>query len=226
MKYLLIFLPIFCFGQYTIVRGVDTMIIGKSYYDDRSFYKEWTRVGKHKDFTPGGDSTLYGVRYDSMFVTGGRFYVSGWGSSGIYLADPKPKVVESFKHEGGYYELRENGWYKEPDTLPKSREIKIKGDSVFQWVETPWIPCNQHIGVRDMPKRGKIERTRAKILVWNGCTMAELEVYKITHYNEITVAKDVGKFLVYTQETIKVDIVTEYLYDEGWIKSSHVIKEL
>jgi len=58
MKYLFIFLPIFCFGQDTIVRGLDTLIIGRSYYDNPSFYKEWTRIGKHKDFTKVGDKVI------------------------------------------------------------------------------------------------------------------------------------------------------------------------
>ena len=77
-----------------------------------------------------------------------------------------------------------------------------------------------------MPKRQKIDQSEAKILVWNGCTMIELEVHKITHYNEMTIAKDVGSLAVYISEIIKVDIITEYLYDGGWVKSSHVIKEL
>lgn len=98
------------------------------------------------------------------------------------------------------------------------------GDSTLYSVR--WISCDQHIGVRDLPKRDKIERTITKILVWNGCVVTEIEVYKITHYNEITVAKDVGNLAVYIPETIKVDIVTEYFYDGGWIKNSHVIKEL
>jgi len=235
MKYLFIFLPIFCFGQDTIVRGLDTVIIGRPHYDGLFFYREWTRIGKHKDFIKGRDSTLYGVRYDSMFVTGGRFYVSGWGPSGIYLADPKPKVVESFKYLGAYYELRENGWYKEilPDTLPKWHRPGEKEYTPNRIpyidtlpMETHWLKCEDHIGVREMPKRDKIDRTKARILVWNGCNMIELEAYKITHYNEMTVAKDVGNLLIYIPETIKVDIVTEYLYDGGWIKPSHVIKEL
>ena len=175
----------------------------------------------------GGDSTLYGVRNDTMFITGERFYLNGFEAKSFYVSDRKPKVVESFKHAGAYYELREDGWYKEIDTIPDylNGDIRIKGDSVFRWAEEPkW--CDQHIGTRDMPKRDKIDRTRAKIIVWNGCTMIELEAYKITHYNEMTVAKDVGNLAIYIAETIKVDIVTEYLYDGGWIKPSHVIKEL
>lgn len=100
MKYLFIFLPFFCFAK------------------NDSIPDPWDTIPK------GGDSTLYGVRFDSTHDN----FVAAPNSSGFlakrqefFVSNRAPKVVESFKYLGAYYELRENGWYKEifTDTLPK-----------------------------------------------------------------------------------------------------------
>ncbi len=229
MKYLFIFLPFFAFGQDTIVRGPDTMIIGRSYYHNPSFYKEWARVGKHKD-TPGGDSTLYGVRFDSI-ITHDNFLATP-NSSGfladrfeLYYSDRKPKVVESFKYLGAYYELRENGWYKEilPDTIPDFTKENLKSENgvVFRWVEEPkWMPCDQQFGEVDHPKRDKIDQSEVNILVWTGCSLAEYKTTKFIGYNY-------GDNSFYADDNVRLkDVVIWYLAGDKWIKPSHVIKEL
>lgn len=204
MKYLFIFLPIFCFAQ-------------------------------------GGDSTLYGVRFDSI-ITHDNFIATPNSSGfianrfGLYYRGQKPKVIESFKYLGAYYELRENGWYKEilPDTLPvtlppgkianlEQSGLKIKGDSVFQWAETPWIPCDQHFGNVDHPKRDKIEQSEVKILVWTGCALAE---YKATKFYGYNLYDDQFFMSGGTMKRIQKDFIAWYLVVDKWIKSSHVIKEL
>lgn len=236
MKYLFIFLPFFAFGQDTIVRGSDTMIIGRSYYDNPSFYKEWARAGKSKDaFIPSTDSALYGVRNDTMFVTGERFYLNGFESKSFYVSDRKPKVVESFKYAGAYYELRENGWYKEilPDTIPridyfdyKEVAIKIKGDSVFRWAEEPkWISCEQHLFNGSLEPRPYWDQpVKVKLLTWNGCSLIEVEAEKIVGYR-IEGRIQEGSMMAIKVDT-KVDFTTHYIV-KGWhVKPSHVIKEL
>jgi hypothetical protein len=201
MKYLFIFLPIFCFGQ-------------------------------------GGDSKLYAVKFDS--ITTYRNFLATPNSSGFLadrfelyygdfrLAPPKPKVVESSKYLGAYYELLENGWYKEvlPDTLPKNGEIKIKGNSVFRWSEEPkWIPCDQHIGKTESYRREKMDTSEVRLLVWTGCSLTEIRATKLTGYNldrsNLYYDRN-GNILRPT----KTDYLFVYISDGKWIKPSHVIKEL
>ena len=197
MKYLFIFLPFFAFGQDTIVRGPDTMIIGRSYYHNPSFYKEWARVGKHKD-TPGGDSTLYGVRFDSI-ITHDNFLATP-NSSG-FLARPNL-----------------------PNYL--SGDIRVSGDSVFRFSKPGWIPCDQHIGKSESYQREKTDTSEVKLLVWTGCSLSEEGATKYLLYNEMQVAKNTGGLAVYITETIKVDVIARYVSDGKWIKPSHIIKEL
>lgn len=215
MKYLFIFLPIFCFGQ-------------------------------------GGDSTLYAVKFDS--ITTYRNFLATPNSSGFLadrfelyygdfrLAPPKPKVVESFKYLGAYYELRENGWYKEilSDTIPSAMEnkkaqdleyingkLRIKGDSVFRWAKEPkWAPCNEHVGKSESDQREKEDTSEVKLLVWNGCSLEEISATRYLLYNEKQVADDTGGLFVHFRKTIKVDTIARYVSENKWIKPSHVIKEL
>lgn len=202
-------------------------------------------------FAQGGDSTLYGVRFDSI-ITHGSFLATP-NSSGFlanrhefYVSDRKPKVVESFKYLGAYYELRENGWYKEnlQDTTPWHRpgeefpdtcwrvmgNIRIlkpgcsvnSHSGVESW-QTEWAPCDQQFGEVDHPKRDKIEQSEVKILVWTGCALAEYKATKFLGYNYYD-----DQFYISggaMQRTSK-DYIVWYLAGDKWIKPSHVIKEL
>ena len=176
----------------------------------------------------GGDSTLYGVRFDSI-ITHDNFLATP-NSSGflanrfeLYYGGQKPKVVESFKHGDAYYELRENGWYKEIDTIPDFTKENLKSESgvVFRWEEEPkWIPCDQQFGEADRPKRDKIDQSEVNILVWTGCSLAEYKATKFIGYNY-------GDNSFYADDTVRLkDVVVWYLTGDKWIKPSHVIKEL
>ena len=176
----------------------------------------------------GGDSTLYGVRFDSI-ITHDNFLATP-NSSGflanrfeLYYGGQKPKVVESFKHGDAYYELRENGWYKEIDTIPDFTKENLKSESgvVFRWEEEPkWIPCDQQFGEVDHPKRDKIDQSEVNILVWTGCSLAEYKATKFIGYNY-------GDNSFYADDTVRLkDVVVWYLTGDKWIKPSHVIKEL
>ena len=176
----------------------------------------------------GGDSTLYGVRFDSI-ITHDNFLATP-NSSGflanrfeLYYGGQKPKVVESFKHGDAYYELRENGWYKEIDTIPDFTKENLKSESgvVFRWEEEPkWIPCDQQFGEVDHPKRDKIDQSEVNILVWTGCSLAEYKATKFIGYNY-------GDNSFYADDTVRLkDVVVWYLAGDKWIKPSHVIKEL
>ena len=176
----------------------------------------------------GGDSTLYGVRFDSI-ITHDNFLATP-NSSGflanrfeLYYGGQKPKVVESFKHGDAYYELRENGWYKEIDTIPDFAKEKPKSENgvIFRWTEEPkWIPCDQQFGEVDHPKRDKIDQSEVNILVWTGCSLAEYKATKFIGYNY-------GDNSFYADDTVRLkDVVVWYLTGDKWIKPSHVIKEL
>ncbi len=186
----------------------------------------------------GGDSTLYGVRNDTMFITGERFYLNGFEAKPFYVSDRKPKIVESFKHAGAYYELRENGWYKEIDTIPNEEfpdscwlqmgNIRVlkpgcsEAPRVESWVTT-WIPCDQQFGNTDHPKRDKIEQSEVKILVWTGCALVEYRATKFYGYNYYD-----DQFFISegTMKRVQKDFISWYLAGDKWIKPSHVIKEL
>ena len=180
----------------------------------------------------GGDSTLYGVRFDSIITH--DIFLATPNSSGflanrfeLYYSGQKPKVVESFKHGDAYYELRENGWYKEiiPDTIPDylTGDIRIKGDSVFRYTKPGWIPCDQHFGEVDHPKRDKIELSEVKLLVWTGCSLAEWRATKFYGYNY---RNDSFYIENGAMAPSKKDFIVWYLAGDKWIKPSHVIKEL
>ena len=62
--------------------------------------------------------------------------------------------------------------------------------------------------------------------MWNGCSLTEIKATKYLLYNEMQVAKNTGGLAVYVTETVKVDVVVQYTYEDKWIKSSYVIKEL
>lgn len=201
MKYLFIFLPIFCFGQ-------------------------------------GGDSTLYAVKFDS--ITTYRNFLATPNSSGFLadrfelyygdfrLAPPKPKVVESFKYLGAYYELRENGWYKEilPDTLPDYTNGGIKMEYAPNTGGIGrWQSCDQHIGKTESYRREKMDTSEVRLLVWTGCSLTEIRATKLTGYN-------LDKSNLYYDRNgnilrpTKTDYLFVYISDGKWIKPSHVIKEL
>ena len=182
----------------------------------------------------GGDSTLYGVRFDSI-ITHDNFLATP-NSSGflanrfeLYYGGQKPKVVESFKHGDAYYELRENGWYKEilPDTIPDylTGDIRIKGDSVFGYTKPGWIPCDQHIGKTESYQREKTDTSEVKLLVWTGCSLTEISATKLSGYN-----LDRSSLYYDRNDNIlrptKTDFLFVYISDGKWIKPSHVIKEL
>lgn len=209
MKYLFIFLPFFAFGQDTIAFPDGDTII-------------------HGQLTYGGNSALYGVRFDSIITH--DIFLATPNSSGflanrfeLYYSGQKPKVVESFKHGDAYYELRENGWYKEIDTIPDFAKEKLKSENgvVFRWTEEPkWIPCDQQFGEVDHPKRDKIDQSEVNILVWTGCSLAEYKATKFIGYNY-------GDNSFYADDTVRLkDVVVWYLTGDKWIKPSHVIKEL
>lgn len=194
----------------------------------------------------GGDSTLYGVRFDSI-ITHDNFLATP-NSSGflanrfeLYYGGQKPKVVESFKHGDAYYELRENGWYKEIDTIPNEEfpdtcwrvmgNIRVlkpgcsETPRIESWVTT-WISCDQHIGKSESYQREKTDTSEVKLLVWTGCSLSEVGATKYLLYNETQVAKNTGRLAVYITETIKVDVIARYVSEDKWIKPSHIIKEL
>jgi len=200
MKYLFIFLPFFAFGQDTIVRGSDTMIIGRSYYNDPQFYKGWARAGK---YTPLTDSTLYGVRIDTAYVAK---HSSGFSD---YL--------------NGNIKLQNGPLYRY--STPKDTLIPVK-PRMTEYADGRWKSCDQHIGKVEYPDREKMDKSEVNLLVWNGCSLIEINATKVLHYNETQVAKNTGGLAVYITETIKVDVVTQYAYEDKWIKPSHVIKEL
>jgi len=241
MKYLLIFLPIFCFGQDTIVRGLDTMIIGRPYYDDHSFYKEWTRIRKHKDFTHGGDSALYSVRPGTvdtcweikngwMSMKPGCISIPSVTSSGeiinfkeFYVSDRKPKVIESFKYLGAHYELRESGWYKEIllDTIRKDTLIPAKPRmKVATTWSGGWKYCDEHLG--DGEIGAWRDSSSVNVLIWDGCKLIQKAVDKFENY---TYSSD-SFFFEGTLHPVRKDYSVKYAYKGKLIKSSYVIKEL
>ena len=194
----------------------------------------------------GGDSTLYGIRFDSIITH--ENFLAAPNSSGfltdqfsLYYSDRKQKVIESFRYNGAKYDLYENGWRKLilPDTIPWHKPGEEFPDTCWRVIgnirvlkpgcsETPriessvtkWIPCNQQFGEVDHPKRDKIEQSEVKILVWTGCALAEYKATKFIGYNYMD-----NSF--YIDNTVRLkDVVIWYLVDDRWIKPSHVIKEL
>ena len=169
----------------------------------------------------GGDSTLYGVRNDTMFITGERFYLNGFDvkSSGFYVSDRKPKVVESFKHAGAYYELREDGWYKELDTdtliKPRMMEYAPNGGG-----DDKWKYCDEHL------KEGEIgpwrDSSSVNVLIWDGCKLIQKKVDKFENY---TYSGDSFLFKN-TLQPIRENYSVQYAYKGRLIKFSYVIKEL
>ena len=169
----------------------------------------------------GGDSTLYGVRNNTMFITGERFYLNGFDvkSSGFYVSDRKPKVVESFKHAGAYYELREDGWYKELDTdtliKPRMMEYAPNGGG-----DDKWKYCDEHL------KEGEIgpwrDSSSVNVLIWDGCKLIQKKVDKFENY---TYSGDSFLFKN-TLQPIRENYSVQYAYKGRLIKFSYVIKEL
>lgn len=204
MKYLFIFLPFFAFGQDTIVRGSDTMIIGRSYYDDHSFYKEWTRAGKSKD-APGGDSTLYGVRFDSVLA---HKITSSRSSAGFYYGG-------DLKLEGGVLYR-----YVTPkDTLkpvkPRMMEYAPNGGG-----DGRWKYCDKHLN------EGEIgawrDSSSVNVLIWDGCKLIQKRVDKFENY---TYSGD-AYFSRGTLEYVKQNYSVTYVYKGKIVKYSYIIKEL
>jgi len=219
MKYLLIFLPIFAFAQDTIAfLDGDTIIYGNATYGSgvevKSVYGT-TYIDTCWQIKDGYMSLKPGCVFNSHVKYRG---ISPFQE--LYPEDRSFELIDSFRHNGDYYELRSNGWYKQiiPDTIPEN--IKIKGDTLFRWIENPWIPCNQQFGEVDHPKRDKIEQSEVILLVWTGCALAEWRATKFIGYNYSD-----NSFWV--DDTIRVkDLIVWYLAGGKWIKSSHVIKEL
>jgi len=192
----------------------------------------------------GGDSTLYGVRASTvdtcweikngwMSLKPGCISIPSFSSNGSVIKfktielSPARKVVETFSYNGSKYDLYEDGWRKLTDTIPANGDVKIKCDSVFQWVEEPkWIPCDQHIGKSEPYKREKTDTSEVRLLVWTGCSLAEISATKYLFYNKMQVVKNTGGLAIYITETIKVDVIARYVSGDKWIKPSHVIKEL
>ena len=183
-------------------------------------------------FAQGVDSTLYSVRIDSAYVADHSTTYQQ-----LYFEGRSFELVDSFRYNGAYYELRENGWYKQiiPDTLPRYGAGKQIIDTCWQvmgnlrilkpgclesirWTTSP--PCDQHFGEVDHPKRDKIEQSEVKLLVWNGCTLSELKATKFIGYNYSD-----NSFWVDDTVSVK-DFIIWYLAEDKWIKSSYVIKEL
>lgn len=204
MKYLFIFLPFFAFGQDTIAfPDGDTLINGQLTY--------------------GGDSTLYGIRTQPNTRLDSGFLAESVSYQQLYIEDRSFELIDSFRYNGAYYELRNNGWYKKilPDTMPdfKRENLKSENGVVYRFVEE-WTPCNQHFGDTDHPKRDKIEQSEVKLLVWTGCALAEWKATKFIGYNY-------GDNPFWIDDTVKVkDFIIWYLAGDRWIKTSHVIKEL
>lgn len=256
MKYLFIFLPFFAFGQDTIAfPDGDTLIHGKLTYGGNSALYEviepttdtcWEIKNGWMSLKPRCVNVPY-FNASGYVVYTNPFYVNSPLKDQFRLAPPKPKVVESFKHAGAYYELRENGWYKEifPDTIPWHRpgegfpdtcwrvmgNIRVLKPGCFEiqriesW-RTEWIPCDQHIGKAESYQREKVDTSEVKLLVWTGCSVAEISATRYLFYNEMQVAKNTGGLAVYITETIKVNVIARYVSKDKWIKPSHVIKEL
>lgn len=221
MKYLFIFLPFFAMAQ-------DSTLYGEIKPVGTTIDTCWQIKNGYMSLKPGCVFNSPGFLVDSVKYRG----ISSFQE--LYLEDRSFELIDSFRFNGAYYELRNNGWYKEitPDTIPRIEyfdyeegAIKFKSDSVFRWVEE-WTPCDQHFGEADHPSRDKIEQLEVKLLVWTGCTLAEWKATKIIRYNEIQVAANTVGLAVYRTETIRADVVVEYKAGGKWIKNSHIIKEL
>lgn len=98
MKYLLIFLPILCFAQ-----GGDSTLYGN-------------RIDIDSFITTSCPDTCWEIKNGWMSLKPGCAQIPTFNSSGtvvntygLYYSGRKPKVVESFKYLGAYYELRERG---------------------------------------------------------------------------------------------------------------------
>ena len=233
MKYLFIFLPIFCLAQ----------------GGDSTLYGVLTQSNTRLNY--GSIDTCWEVKGGWMNLKPGCISIPSVTSNGeiinfktqeFYVSDRKPRVIESFKYLGAYYELRENGWYKEilSDTIPSAMEnkkaqdleyingkLRIKGDSVFRWAKEPkWTPCDEHVGKSESYQREKADTSEVKLLVWNGCSLEEISATRYLLYNEKQVADDTGGLFVHFRKTIKVDTIARYVSENKWIKPSHVIKEL
>jgi hypothetical protein len=226
MKYLFIFLPIFMFAQGSTLYGTITPV-------GPTLDTCWQIKDGYMSLKPGCTGSLVDhVRYGGLTAF-----------QELYLEDRSFEVIDSFRYNGAYYELRNNGWHKKilPDTLPKyglgehimdtrwhimgNLRVLKPGRSTYNHsgVETwhpGWTPCNQHFGEADHPKRDKIEQSEVKLLVWNGCSLQEVKATKFFGYNYSD-----NSFWV--DDTIKVkDFITWYIAGDRWIKPSHVIKEL
>lgn len=142
MKYLFIFLPFFAFGQDTIAfPDGDTLINGQLTY--------------------GGDSTLYGIRTQPNTRLDSGFLAESVSYQQLYIEDRSFELIDSFRYNGAYYELRDNGWYKQ--ILPG---------------------CDSHItNEYSVMNRDKIELCKVKVLVWTGCSLIEVDAVRFCGYN-------------------------------------------
>lgn len=151
-------------------------------------------------FAMAQDSTLYRVRFDSAYL-----YENSMSYQQLYLEDRSFELIDSFRYNGAYYELRKNGWYKQ--VLPEL------------------TPCNQHFGEVESHRREKMDTSEVKLLVWNGCSLAEIKATKLKGYNldrsNLYYDRN-GNILRPT----KTDFLFVYISDGKWVKPSHVIKEL
>jgi hypothetical protein len=182
MKYLFIFLPFFCFAN----------------NDSIPDHLPW-------DTIPGGDSTLYGVRFDSITT----HEITAYRSSGWF-------------YYGG--DLNLHRYVTPRDTLipvePRTIEYAPNGGS-----DGRWKYCDQHLFEGKLEPRPYWDQpVKVKLLVWNGCSLIEIEVDKIVGYRIEGRIRE-GSMMTIKVDT-KVDFTTHYIV-KGWhIKPSHVIKEL
>ena len=149
----------------------------------------------------GGDSTLYGVRFDSVLA---HKITSSRSSAGFYY--------------GGDLKL-ESGWMHRhslpKDTLipvnPRTMEYAPNGGG-----DGRWKYCDEHL------KEGEIgpwrDSSSVNALIWDGCKLIQKKVDKFENY---TYSGD-SFFL----QPIRENYSVQYAYKGRLIKYSYVIKEL